>query len=1326
MSRRSREYTIRLSAQGERKLKEALKGLGKDGEKALKQIERGSKPASHGLKMIDRASRGAGAGLSALASTAPAVQGLARALGATAIVTGVVSIGTASINSAKLFQASMKRVQGVMRATEAQMAQLEAKARDAGATTSFRASEAADAIEMLAKNGLKYQDVMDGALDATLSLAAALGADLAPSADLITDLMAQFGLKAGDLTEIVDLVTGAALNSKFGFDDFRLAIGQAGGVAGKSGVEIQDFLTGLAATSSAFASGQDAGTSFKTFLMRLTPESKQAAEAMANLGLEFFDARGNMKDLAAISEELREGVEGLSEQARNEALKKIFGTDAIRTALLLAEQGAEGIRDLGSAIQEVSAQEQADIRLLGLEGALKELASAWESLQLTMADAGGLDVAENAIRRLTDIIRFLNENFDEINEVVERVANALTVVLVGRGINYATARAAAMGAAYIELAQSVGTAGKSAGAAGVAMSRLGVAARALPALLGGPAGIILTAGALASLAINLDQTEDNLKDAQAASQNSVTALDLYREATKKAGDEQAKFGGKIDKATRAMLTQSRVNMQDALDDLEESYKQLNESLTGKGILRPERGEALVDALFKAAREEFKRTGGLNVPIRLDPETGKPERLGAVFQKITDLMHGAKTDPKLFTDLSDYLKSLGGVGQETVDALADYQEALASGDNGAIEEARRGLVDIAQASGEFKVILEDIANADKPEKLAEGMADLVLHLRRAAIAGDVLRGKAGDAYRALLEPLADNITKQEILNAALAGNWELASEIAQQNLNPFQSITDGAKEAATATNDLGLSMQEQRRLYGEGQAASRRLIQKNTTKAQVDAAGKGLKPLIRLAEGTAGGRGYNTTLDYGRWTGGPRNLTGLTLNEIIALQGQMLANPENRALYGNGRGSSALGAYQITRQTLTDYLMPSLGLNGDELFDEKLQDRMADQLIRRRENQGVAGLQNEWQGLLRVPDHIIQAARVNTPLTTVDSEVTKTQQQAQEDRADALQRERDLIADLMATGSERAAQLEFEAELVGKTTEEQTRLRFIFDALNEAKRQGIDVDRQTISTGETLRQVIERQALAIAKRTAEEERGQVAQQNAEQQLGNTRSAVDSAFNKIIDAPQKIGEAFADLLDDLRRRLLQLAFDPLLEQLAQTINNIFSPSNGGGAATFISGMLGFSDGGRLPKRAGGGGFDAPRAAGRLQGFGSKTQDNLLFWGSRDEFMMRAAAVDYYGADFMEQLNKMQVPRFATGGALGGRVAPTAPAPSSSAAPLIGELKVVVDPEDGRSPEEQGAAVVEAIVNGLPGAIDERLMFHARADGIIGQKFKTKGGY
>ncbi|MGQ7606984.1 hypothetical protein ACTGVU_10495, partial [Streptococcus suis] len=70
--------------------------------------------------------------------------------------------------------------------------------------------------------------------------------------------------------------------------------------------------------------------------------------------------------------------------------------------------------------------------------------------------------------------------------------------------------------------------------------------------------------------------------------------------------------------------------------------------------------------------------------------------------------------------------------------------------------------------------------------------------------------------------------------------------------------------------------------------------------------KNLLDLIGAAEGTDKGRGYNETLAYGKFTGGNRNLTAMTLNEIMALQGQMLAHPDNKF------NSSALGRFQITR------------------------------------------------------------------------------------------------------------------------------------------------------------------------------------------------------------------------------------------------------------------------------------------------------------------------------------------------------------------------------------------------------------------------------
>lgn len=397
--------------------------------------------------------------------------------------------GRSTLKLAGDFEASMNRVQAALGATGQEMKSLNAKARELGKTTVFAASEAADAIEVLAKNGLNADQILGGAVDASLALAGALGGDLASSADLATDLMAQFKPQASDLPGIVDQVTGAALKSKFGFDDLRLAIGQAGGVAGGAGVEIEDFITAIAAIAPNFASGSDAGTSFKTFLQRLTPESDKARAAMERLGLEFFDAAGKTKPLEAIAGELQDALKGLSEEARNEVLKIIFGTDAIRTAVALMEQGTEGVLKLKSAIGDVSAERQAEARMQGLNGALRELNSAWEDLLLTAANGGALDASTAAVGRLTDAIRFLSENFEEIVPWIERLATVLTGVLVARGLEFATARTIATGRALLSLADNMHKVRTGTVTLGAALKGLG----------GGPLGVLLSIAGIAFL-----------------------------------------------------------------------------------------------------------------------------------------------------------------------------------------------------------------------------------------------------------------------------------------------------------------------------------------------------------------------------------------------------------------------------------------------------------------------------------------------------------------------------------------------------------------------------------------------------------------------------------------------------------------------------------------------------------------------------------------------------------------------------------------------------------------------------------------------------------
>ncbi|WP_279483405.1 phage tail length tape measure family protein [Aureimonas sp. SK2] len=160
----------------------------------------------------------------------------------------------------------------------------------------------------------------------------------------------------------------------------------------------------------------------------------------------------------------------------------------------------------------------------------------------------------------------------------------------------------------------------------------------------------------------------------------------------------------------------------------------------------------------------------------------------------------------------------------------------------------------------------------------------------------------------------------------------------------------------------------------------------TASTTVARAGNAFLDLIRRAEGTAGANGYNTSLAYGRFTGGERNLTGMTLNQIDALQTSMLRHP------GNTYNSSALGAYQIVRTTLRG-LREELGLDGSQLYSPELQDRLALTLAQRR-GASASGLRNEWEGFRRVGEgEILGAYRAgvlgqNTASSTNDTRVIR--------------------------------------------------------------------------------------------------------------------------------------------------------------------------------------------------------------------------------------------------------------------------------------------------------------------------------------------------
>lgn len=303
------------------------------------------------------------------------------------------------------------------------------------------ATEAGQAIEMLARNGLELQEMLDGAARSTVLLANATGGNFSMAADVATDAMAQFGISAADMMDAVNGIVGVTVSSKFTIDDYRLALAQAGGVASAVGVSFDDFNAVVAATAPSFASGSDAGTSFKTFLQRMIPQSKQAEEAMRALGIitedgsnRFFDASGNMRDMAEIVGVLNEAFGGLTEEQANAAAATIFGTDAMRTAFGLAGMTAAEFEALQATLGDTDAAAAAATRMNTLSGSMEILRGIFESIQIQIGQKF-LPLATRLTRWATDIAgRFARPLIDWFGRVAEsldgmttRLANAFNV-----------------------------------------------------------------------------------------------------------------------------------------------------------------------------------------------------------------------------------------------------------------------------------------------------------------------------------------------------------------------------------------------------------------------------------------------------------------------------------------------------------------------------------------------------------------------------------------------------------------------------------------------------------------------------------------------------------------------------------------------------------------------------------------------------------------------------------------------------------------------------------------------------------------------------------
>jgi len=389
-------------------------------------------------------------------------------------------------------------------------------------------------------------------------------------------------------------------------------------------------------------------------------------------------------------------------------------------------------------------------------------------------------------------------------------------------------------------------------------------------------------------------------------------------------------------------------------------------------------------------------------------------------------------------------------------------------------------------------------------------------------------------------------------------------------------------------------------------------------------------LIGAAEGTDKGRGYNETLDYGRWTGAV-NLTSMTLDQILALQSRM-RTPENRALYGDGKGSSALGRYQIVSATLKD-AMKDLGLTGDRLFDEATQDEIARYRLRLRGND-PAGLRNEWEGLRGVDDETIRNAYNGTPTAAQKLAPTDGQQK----QIDLARQQTEARKNLNSAIQEGLDKAQFEQSLSGMS-ESQKRVELqLWEYQAQAKRAGITL------TDEEIQKM--REKLTLTDQLDQKNRQAAASQNALQQAGMFfGQQFTSSLSGLLTGTMSVTDAVRNLANALIDAALQAM---LLGQ--GPLAALFGTAGGGG---LFGAIFGFADGG-------------------YTGQGGKYEPAGIV--HRGEYVMSKRATDKIGVGNLEALHRGALAGFDRGGYVGSAPAVRrAHMPANSSTPVAQPIQI-----------------------------------------------------
>ena len=272
-----------------------------------------------------------------------------------------------------------------------------------------------------------------------LNLAAASGMDLAQASDLVTDYLTAFGLEADQAGRMADVLSYAQANSNTTTEMLGEAFKNCAVNAHNAGMTLEETTAILSKFADAGLKGSEGGTALNAIIRDMTQKMKNGAIAIGNTKVQVQDANGNFRSMTDIIRDVDKATEGMGDAQKTAALMTTFTADSIKGMGILCNTGADSIDKFTNELEKSNgtAKTMADMMNSDLSGALKQLSSAWEAVQLDIGNTTG--PLSLVVGMLTKLLQAFLKLPDPIKQVIVTIALLVAAVgpillVIGKGI----------------------------------------------------------------------------------------------------------------------------------------------------------------------------------------------------------------------------------------------------------------------------------------------------------------------------------------------------------------------------------------------------------------------------------------------------------------------------------------------------------------------------------------------------------------------------------------------------------------------------------------------------------------------------------------------------------------------------------------------------------------------------------------------------------------------------------------------------------------------------------------------------------------------------